>query len=109
MGYPIAYLITFTTYGTWMHGDKRGSVDKRHNRYGSEFVSRDLARNRKARSALKTPPFFVESKTKKGGLECNFAGMRKSWVGCACGPCQGKSHPHCRHRCGKAGEDDDRF
>ena len=25
---PIAYFITFTTYGTWLRGDERGSVDK---------------------------------------------------------------------------------
>jgi len=26
---PIAYFITFTTYGTWLHGDCRGSVIRR--------------------------------------------------------------------------------
>jgi REP element-mobilizing transposase RayT len=31
---PMAYLITFTTYGTWLHGDRRGSVDREHNVYG---------------------------------------------------------------------------
>jgi REP element-mobilizing transposase RayT len=25
--YPLAYLITWTTYGTWLHGDERGSFD----------------------------------------------------------------------------------
>lgn len=31
---PLAYLITFRCYGTWLHGDKRGSVDRRfHNRF----------------------------------------------------------------------------
>ena len=25
---PIAYFITFRTYGTWLHGDKRGSMDR---------------------------------------------------------------------------------
>ncbi len=25
------YFITFTTYGTWLHGDDRGSFDPRHN------------------------------------------------------------------------------
>lgn len=25
---PIAYFITFTTYGTWFHGDQRGSIIK---------------------------------------------------------------------------------
>jgi hypothetical protein len=24
---PIAYFITFRSYGTWMHGDERGSVN----------------------------------------------------------------------------------
>ena len=27
---PLGYLITFRTYGTWLHGDWRGSVDRRH-------------------------------------------------------------------------------
>ena len=30
---PIAYLITFRTYGTWLHGDERGSTSRHHNRY----------------------------------------------------------------------------
>ena len=24
--YPLAYLLTFRTYGTWLHGDERGSI-----------------------------------------------------------------------------------
>ena len=32
---PLAYLITFRCYGTWLHGDERGSIDRRnYNRYG---------------------------------------------------------------------------
>ena len=53
---PLAYLITFTTYGTWMHGDKRGSVDKRHNRYGAVFLGQNCTRQMKERSVLKNPP-----------------------------------------------------
>lgn len=34
MGEPIAYLLTWTTYGTWLHGDPRGSVDYDHNIHG---------------------------------------------------------------------------
>jgi len=31
----LAYLITFRCYGTWLHGDERGSIDRRtYNRYG---------------------------------------------------------------------------
>jgi REP element-mobilizing transposase RayT len=29
--YPIAYFITWTTYGTWLHGDQRGSFDAEGN------------------------------------------------------------------------------
>ena len=32
---PIGFLITFRTFGSWLHGDKRGSVDRRtFNRVG---------------------------------------------------------------------------
>ncbi|MDR1494348.1 MAG: transposase [Planctomycetaceae bacterium] len=35
---PLAYLITFTCYGQWLHGDERSSVDRKHNKYETEFV-----------------------------------------------------------------------
>jgi hypothetical protein len=31
--FPLAYLITFRCYGTWLHGDSRGSIDRKHNVY----------------------------------------------------------------------------
>src|SRR5688500_7911815 len=32
---PIGYLITIRSYGTWLHGDERGSMDRRnYNRFG---------------------------------------------------------------------------
>jgi REP element-mobilizing transposase RayT len=44
---PLAYLITFRTYGTWLHGDKRYSMDRHgKNIYGTPKVlpSRNLNR-----------------------------------------------------------------
>lgn len=37
---PLAYLITFRTYGTWLHGDKRLSVDRHSgkNLYGTPKI-----------------------------------------------------------------------
>jgi trehalose/maltose transport system substrate-binding protein len=36
----LAYLITFRCYGTWLHGDIRGSVDRRYfNRFGTEKIA----------------------------------------------------------------------
>jgi REP element-mobilizing transposase RayT len=35
----LAYLITIRCYGTWLHGDPRGSMDrKEHNRYGGPKI-----------------------------------------------------------------------
>ena len=39
-----------------MHGDKRGSVDKRHNRYGTAFLGQNCTRQIKELSILKNPP-----------------------------------------------------
>ena len=49
MSEPIAYFLTWTCYGTWVHGDERGSVDAEHNAPGSPF----LAPNPRRRSARK--------------------------------------------------------
>jgi REP element-mobilizing transposase RayT len=32
---PLAFLITFRSYGTWLHGDERGSVNRFRNQYKS--------------------------------------------------------------------------
>ena len=32
---PLAFLITFRCYGTWLHGDNRGSVNRFRNSYGT--------------------------------------------------------------------------
>ena len=37
--FPIAYLLTFRTYGTWLHGDTRYSVGRtKNNRYGGPKI-----------------------------------------------------------------------
>jgi hypothetical protein len=41
---PLAYLITFRAYGTWLHGDKRGSVNRFHNRFGTPFIAPSVYR-----------------------------------------------------------------
>jgi REP element-mobilizing transposase RayT len=35
---PLAYLITFRCYGSWLHGDERGSIDRFHNQYKSPYI-----------------------------------------------------------------------
>ena len=35
---PLAHLITFRCYGTWLHGDSRGAVDRFHNQFESPYL-----------------------------------------------------------------------
>ncbi len=35
---PLAYLITFRCYGTWLHGDERGSINRFNNKYRSPYI-----------------------------------------------------------------------
>ena len=38
---PIAYHFTFGTYGNRLHGDERGTVDKRRNKYGDPIIGQN--------------------------------------------------------------------
>lgn len=51
MSAPLAYFLTFRTYGSWLHGDPRGSVDSTHNNYGAPLLPASTARMA-SRSAL---------------------------------------------------------
>ena len=57
---PLAYLITFRCYGTWLHGDERGSVDRDHNIYRTPFLPRDARRQEEERQRLKQPPVKLD-------------------------------------------------
>ncbi|MFN0096873.1 MAG: hypothetical protein ACKVVT_19105 [Dehalococcoidia bacterium] len=39
MAYPLAYLLTWTSYATWLPGDARGAVDDGQTVFGEERVS----------------------------------------------------------------------
>ena len=76
---PIACHITFTTYGTWLHGDKRGSVDKEHNSPGSDFVAPSGGRMRNELYVLKNLPVILNQNQREAVLKavlqvCEFRG-----------------------------------
>jgi REP element-mobilizing transposase RayT len=58
---PIAYLITFRCYGTWLHGDERGSTDRFHNRYQSPYIAPDERRQEQKQSILKSKPVTLDA------------------------------------------------
>jgi REP element-mobilizing transposase RayT len=35
---PLAIFITFRTYGSWLHGDERGSVNRFRNKFGTKYL-----------------------------------------------------------------------
>jgi REP element-mobilizing transposase RayT len=56
-GIPLAYFITFSCYGTWLHGDARGSVDREHNGPHVPALPPDAVREREAQGRLKDAPY----------------------------------------------------
>jgi REP element-mobilizing transposase RayT len=60
--FPLAYLITFRCYGTWLHGDARSSVDRRgHNVYGTPRIAPDIGLEKADRARLKHPAVTLDA------------------------------------------------
>src|SRR5512132_2203727 len=63
---PLAYLITFRTYGTWWHGEDRGSIDRRkYNRYRSPDMPPNPTVLAEERNKLKTAPLVLNQVQRK--------------------------------------------
>jgi hypothetical protein len=60
---PLAYFISFRSYGTWLHGDERGSIDRFHNRYGSPYIPPNKDWHRSNKQLLKTSPLILKPAT----------------------------------------------
>ena len=58
---PLAYFISFRSYGTWLHGDNRGSTDRFHNEYGAPFIPPNEKWKRYKQDLLKTRPLILNA------------------------------------------------
>lgn len=58
---PLAYLITFQTYASWLHGDERGSVDPTQNTPGTPRLPPNPHRAQRELASLKHPPFLIDA------------------------------------------------
>jgi REP element-mobilizing transposase RayT len=54
--HPLAYLLSFRTYGTWLHGDSRGSTDRHHRVYGCSRLPADARLQARRRASLIDEP-----------------------------------------------------
>jgi REP element-mobilizing transposase RayT len=53
------HLFTFRSYGTWLHGDERGSIDRYNNRYQSPFALASTNREEHNHRQLKSEPVIL--------------------------------------------------
>ena len=81
MSPPLAYFITFTTYGTWLHGRDPGSVDREHNVPGTAFLAPDCQVETQRRNALRQAPYTLEQPRRQVVLRtvCEVCAHR-SWI-----------------------------
>ncbi|MCI0705314.1 MAG: transposase [Planctomycetia bacterium] len=78
---PLAYFITFTTYGTWLHGRDPGSVDREHNMFDTPLLPPDEEREQIERGQLAEPPYLLDERQREIVLQtiCEVA-QHRSWV-----------------------------
>jgi REP element-mobilizing transposase RayT len=62
--FPLAYLVTFRCYGTWVHGDGRGSMDRTHNVYGSPKIAPNQSLQRSDMKQLMHAPVRLDAKNR---------------------------------------------
>ena len=62
---PLAYLITFRCYGTWLHGDERGSIDRFHNAYKSLYIAPNKNWQQHNSKSLKNEPVLLNAEQRK--------------------------------------------
>ncbi len=63
--FPLAYLITFRCYGTWVHGDERGSMDRKQNAYGTPKIVPSESLKRSDTRQLKHPPVKLDARRRR--------------------------------------------
>ena len=63
--FPLGYLITFRCYGTWLHGDTRGSMDRKHNVYSAPKLATNAHLERSDSSQRKHFPIVLDAEQRK--------------------------------------------
>jgi len=67
---PLAHLITIRSYGTWLHGDERGSMDRReYNQYGDPVIAASQLKEVRDRNLMKVPAFVFEHASVRQNIE----------------------------------------
>jgi REP element-mobilizing transposase RayT len=62
---PLAYFISFRCYGTWLHGDERGSTDRHNNVYGTPHIPTNSVWRNYNQKSLAGPPVELSAGRRK--------------------------------------------
>ncbi len=62
---PLAIFITFRCYGTWLHGDERGTVDRNNNVYRASRIPASKNWKKFNQVALLHPPVILNAGQRK--------------------------------------------
>lgn len=93
--FPLAYLITFRSYGTWLHGDERGSVRRcDSNLYGTPFILPNQTLNSAEAKLMKHHPVILDQSQRdviRDAIKevCNYRGYELKAVNVR------SNHVHC--------------
>lgn len=78
---PIAFLLTFRTYGTWLHGDRRGSFQRRPGQAWPTALSPQPLLERAMKGLLVHPPVRLDAGQRQLVTEAvEEACRRNGWV-----------------------------
>ncbi|MBL7481776.1 transposase [Legionella bononiensis] len=78
---PPAYFITFSCYGTWLHGEKSTSVDRLHNTPGTDFLSFNYKRAHLVKKQMSETPYVLDESRREIVLQSIMAVCRhRQWI-----------------------------
>jgi hypothetical protein len=93
--FPIAYLLTFRTFGTWLHGNRKGAVQRsRDPRWRIVPVPPNVPLNKSLLSELKQPQVVLDKQQRTFVTEA-IEEVLASKIWPACVECAYQSYP-CR-------------
>ena len=78
---PLAVLFTFRCYGTWLHGDPRGSVDRAHNIFGTPFIAENPKWQNYKREQMPRPELTLNARMRRAAITgVREVCARREWV-----------------------------
>src|SRR5258708_508301 len=69
MAHPLAYFITFTCYGSHLHGEGPGSLDRKHNAVGARHLAPDAARHTASELRMRDRPYVLDAQRRETVLQ----------------------------------------